>query len=272
MSIHDRGMPKGFSPLTVYEQAIHNWWWVALWIIVGSLTGWGLSTLRQPLYEARAIFTFNIDYALSGALTDIEEDQALETVGDLIQSSEIKEKTIADAAASGISITGEDLKNSVFIERRNSAWVVIVRRVKSDEAARIANLWGENFESAYQEAYRHAIIADGLQRYMNSLESCFRETVASEPVQSDCEINDLPAIQTALEKTGAEIQKERSLGKALFAGLLFDWSGKAESSSTPVWFDRNKFLLAGAIIGFLFSLWLPVGAFPLYLKAKPKGD
>lgn len=272
MSIHDRELSNGFSPLTVYEQAIHKWWWVALWIIVGGLIGWGLSTLRQPLYEARAIFTFNIDYTLSGVLTDIEEDQALETVGDLIQSSEVIEKTLSDAATSGIFLTGEDLKNSVFIERRNSVWMIIVRRANPEEAVKIANLWGENFESAYQEAYRHAIIADGLQRYLNSLESCLRETVATEPVQSGCELKDLLAVQAALQKTGTEIHNERLQSKTLFAGMLYEWSGKAESSPTPVWFDRNKFLLAGAILGFLFSLWFPQGAFPFHLKAKTKID
>ncbi|MHC1784035.1 MAG: hypothetical protein AB9891_14990 [Anaerolineaceae bacterium] len=245
-----------FSPRRVYENLLRRWWWAAVCVIIGALAGWGISALRQPLYEARTLFSFNIDYTLSGVLTDIQEDQALEAAGDLLRSSEVKAKTFTEAKAAGILLSEADIKESIFIERRNNAWLVIVRRTNHAEAEKIAGLWGENFDAVYQDAYRHALMADGLQRYLNSLESCLRDTAAVEPVQTGCRLADLAAIQSELAKTGDEIQRERLAGKNLFAGMLYEWSGKPELSSAPVNFDRGKFILFGALAGFILSLWL----------------
>jgi hypothetical protein len=245
-----------FSPRRVFENLMRRWWWVSVCVIIGAFAGWGVSMLRQPLYEARAVFSFNMDYTLSGVLTDIQEDQALEAAGDLLRSSGVKANTQADAEAAGLMLSQADIEESVFIERRNNAWLVIVRRANRADAEKIAALWGENFDAVYQDAYRHALAADGLQRYLNSLESCLRDTAAVEPVQAGCRLDDLAAIQAELAKTGAEIQRERLAGKNLFAGMLYEWSGKAESSSAAVRFDRGRFILFGALAGFIFSLWL----------------
>jgi hypothetical protein len=172
-----------------------------------------------------------------------------------LKSTPVKQAALAELAAAGIQLTEPDLKDSLFIERRNTAWLVIARRPDANEAAAIANAWGENFDRAYQEAYGHALKADGLQRYLKSLESCLGETVAIEPVQAACGLSDLAAVQAELAKTGEEIRLERLAGKTLFAGTLYEWSGRAEVSTSPVWYDRNKFLLLGALIGLVFSLW-----------------
>jgi hypothetical protein len=254
-----------FSPLRVYKRLMRRWWWAAVCVIIGALAGWGISALRQPMYEARTLFSFNIDYTLSGVLTDIQEDQALEAAGDLLRSSEVKAKTLSDAKAAGIFLSEVDVRDSIFIERRNNAWLVIVRRADPSEAEKITGLWGDNFDAFYQDAYRHALTADGLQRYLNSLESCLRNTAAIEPAQAGCRLDDLAKVQTELAKTGDKILVERKAGKNIFAGMLYEWSGKPELSSAPVNFDRGKFILFGALAGFLFSLWL-VNARDFHLK------
>ncbi len=245
-----------FSPRQVYISLARRWWWVVVCMLAGALVGWGFSALRPPLFESRAVFSFNIDYTLSGVLTDIQEDQALEAAGDLIRSSEMKAKVLSDAALAGIQLNEDDIKDSVFIERRNNAWLVIVRRPDGAQAEKIAGLWGEHFDAAYQEAYRHALTADGLQRYINALESCLRETVAVEPVQAGCQLDNLSAVQAELAITGDAIAAERKAAKNLFAGMLYEWSGQADSFTGPVRFGSGRFILFGALAGFLLSLWL----------------
>jgi uncharacterized protein involved in exopolysaccharide biosynthesis len=245
-----------FSPRRVYFCMVRRWWWVVVCVLAGALAGWSLSALRPPLFESRTVFSFNIDYTLSGVLTDIQEDQALEAVGDLMRSSELKAKVLSEAALAGINLKDGDIRDSVYIERRNNAWLVIVRRPDGAQAEKIAGLWGEHFDAAYQEAYSHALTADGLQRYLNALENCLRETVAIEPVQAGCRLEDLPAVQAELAKTGDVITAEREAAKNLFAGMLYEWSGQADSFTGPVRFGRGRFILFGALAGFLFSLWL----------------
>lgn len=261
-----------FSPRSVYFQLLRRWWWSAVCILLGAMAGWGFSRFVPPLYEARSTFSFNIDYSQTGLLTDVQEDQALEAAGDLLKSTEVKTLTQTALSSNGLQLSDADIKKSVIIERRNNAWLVIIRRSNPTEAGDIAAAWGDSFDKVYSEAYRHAISADGLQRYLKSLENCLQETAAVDPVQPVCQPGGLESIQAELSRTGNAISQERKAAKNLFAGMLYEWSGRAELLPAAVRFDSGRFILFGALVGFIISLWLiQVRPFKTDLSSDPAG-
>ena len=57
-------------------------------MIAGGLLGLLVSQVRAPIFESSAVFSVTIDYTQTGALTDIQEDQAMRGVGSVIFSDQ----------------------------------------------------------------------------------------------------------------------------------------------------------------------------------------
>jgi len=260
-------MTDKFSPYEKIENSIRHWWVIVLFMLAGAGTGYLIYQNRSPVYEAQAVFSNSIDYSRTGMLTEYDQDQILILVNDIIDSTEVREEVVRAANAEGINIDMNTFLENSYTESKRNLWVLRVRNPDPDSTARIANLWAEISNEKIQEAYRHALIAAELQRYLDSLESCMGHLIVSEPVMGQCSPGNLPSLSVELQKTGVEVKKEKLSAKGLIPGLVSTLSVKAEIPLIPVNNQANIMLLAGAVAGFVIALFLVELQIPLQLKS-----
>lgn len=262
----DSPMNSDFSPLEKIQVVLRTWWLVAVLMILGGAGGVLVHQLRAPRYEARIEFTFAIDFARTGLLTDVEEDQALEAAGDILTSAEVLEQVAAQAA-----LPAAELQQSVTRERTASTWRIRFQRADPQEAARIANLWGEAALQALSDSYRNAITVEGLSRYLDSLESCIAVSTAVEPVQPLCSYQNLADLQQRIEEAGQELHAAKIASRGMMPGLGFQWTEKAFVPERPILYGRGSLVLAGALIGLVAAVWLQQIRQPERILRKKQG-
>lgn len=246
-------MTQDFSPIDIIFRAFRTWWLVVILTLVGALVGFWISRAQPPVYEARIAIQFSINYAQTGLLTDVEEDQAFETAVDVFSSSQVLGQVVKSAAQQEIATSLDQLKSASSRERSASTWFIRVRDRDPEKAALLANLWGEQAVTALKEATAHAVKLGGLQRYLSSLESCLASSVGTEPVQSYCSYSNLADIQAKIVETGAAVHSEEIAAQGLMPGMSYNWTEQAVSPSRPVLNNQGKLVLAGALIGFFFA-------------------
>jgi hypothetical protein len=248
-------MEKAFYPRDTLEQAIHSWWFIVLFMVLGGVAGLIFSWIRPPVYDAKAVFTTSIDLTRTGELSDVEVDQAIGIVGDIISSTDITEQVVQKGKAAGINIDASNFEDMATTVRKNYLWEVHILNNNPNTAVLLANIWADTAANALGIAYRHALLAQGYQRYLDSLESCLGQTATIEPAQSTCSRSNLANIQLELAKTGSLVKQEKQASQGLLPAVLVSLSEKAHSLSKPVLFGRNLSVFSGALVGFLLALW-----------------
>ena len=247
-------LPESFAPLTALQNALRFWWFIVLLAIAGGLAGWLLHLTRPPVYEAAVEFSAGIDYVSTGPLTQFEEDTALNAVGDVLSS--LTQSVVQKANAEGITLQPTDLGNIFTFERRVNVWVVRIRSTDPHTADRLAAIYADLGRSALLESYQHTLAADRLDRYMQALEQCLSQSVASETTNVLCSRYRFAEIQADLVAAGKAYSQERLASHALFSGLLIGPSGVAYQAGRPVLYAQNQLVLAGGLIGLIAGIWL----------------
>ncbi len=248
------------STFTLPDLLIHltrGWKLLVTGIIVGGLLGWFATSFIKPVYESTAIFSFVIDFARTGLLTDIEEDQALEIAGDLIKSTQVSRLIQKQASAHGIDIDDVYVQENFTAERRFNQWLLKVHSDDPHKATELANLWSQVSLAEFQKASMAAIKADGLNRYILSLETCYQQSTSGLAGQPLCRASDRNQLQAEIEKTGTDLQYWLQESRGIFAGLNFSLVQEAASPESPSQHSRGALVLAGALTGMLaVSLYL----------------
>ncbi|HEX7556240.1 MAG TPA: hypothetical protein VF338_06420 [Leptolinea sp.] len=242
---------QNFSLVEFLQIFLHGWKILAVGVIIGGIAGLAASALLKPEYETTAVYSFSFDLARTGLLTDIEEDQAMEIAGDLINSTDVLKDTIARAGEMGIVINFPDNPSIFQTERRFNQWLLKIRWNDQVTAAKLANLWGEAARSAFVKAQQSATKADAIQRYILSLESCFQQSTSGLPAQPLCQVSNRVELQSEMQKSGEDLQKWREESRGIFPGLNFVWSQEAQIPTAPVQHTRGSLVLAGGLTGLL---------------------
>jgi uncharacterized protein involved in exopolysaccharide biosynthesis len=231
-----------------------GWKLMVIGVILGGLAGLVISSLLKPEYESTAEFSFSFDYSRTGLLTDIEEDQAMEVAGDVVNSTEVRQRIIERVNELGIQITPDQLKSDFIAERRFGQWLLKVRRGDPSEAARFSNIWGEAARTSLINAQQAAVKADALHRYVLSLESCFQQSTSGQVAQPLCQASSRLELQDEMDASGKDLAKwqEQSLG--FFPGLNFLWAQEAVENNAPIQHSRGSMILFGCMAGFLISV------------------
>lgn len=261
-----------FTPKQTLDSALRFWWLVVVMMLLGAIAGWAFFLVRPAVYEGRASLTTGIDYTRTGPLYDVEEDQAMQVVGDVIDGDDTKQLAIELASREGNSLTRQDFESGAFLERSNYAWVIRFQHADPQIAAGAANAWLEAAYAVLEEAYNHALIAEELVSYTRSLTTCFENSVASEPIQGFCTTQNLDEIQQELLAVNEAKTAELLASRGLFPGMAFAISERASIPSSPVQFGRNGLVFSGAGVGFLAAVWVIALQIPAKIGQRAKRD
>jgi len=243
-----------FAPRNELLRMLKYGWLIAIAMLLGAALGAIFHRFQPPLYESKAEITVQIDYSRTGYFSDIEQDQVMETVGDYISSSEVKENAAKIAGWPDGQIENGDYLQQFFLERQNFRWVLRVRSPDAALSSASVNAWADQADRAISDGLEHAIIADGLENYMASLEKCLEQITLVEPVQAFCNFQNLAEIQNELKSTAPILKDERVLSKGLFSGISYHVSEKAATSGLLIQRGRNTYILAGLIIGLIMGI------------------
>jgi hypothetical protein len=247
--------PDTFSPRDTVQTISRFWWIIVLFMVLGASLGLLFHRLQNPVYEARAVLSTSINYARTGAMTDVEEDNAVGMVGDLIQSPAVRAKVLQAAKTQGISLSEDEFISNAFADRTGADWTLRVRSRSPQVAAALANLWVDQAYQALGDAVEHAIVADQLERYQDSLVTCLGQSTAVEPVQAVCQGQEIDTLHQDLQDTSRKIKAEVMASQGVLSALTFALSARAQVPTKPVLFGQNNVALAGSLIGLILAIW-----------------
>ncbi|MEI8131842.1 MAG: hypothetical protein WCG34_05375 [Leptolinea sp.] len=233
-----------------------GWKFLVLGVILGGAAGLAISALSQPIYEAVAVYTFSIDFARTGLLTDIEEDQVMEVAGDILKSSAVLENTIRTAGENGIQLSSTETGSVLLAERRFNQWLLKIHWKEPSVAAKLSNIWAEAARSALKNSEIAALKADSLQRHILSLETCLQNSTSGLPAQPLCQVSNHKDLLAEIQNSGQDLQEWRSQANGYFPGLNYTWSQEAQIPSAPIQHSRGGFTLAGGLAGLFAAAML----------------
>jgi uncharacterized protein involved in exopolysaccharide biosynthesis len=235
-----------FSPREALENAFRHWWVIFLITVLGGIAGWAFHFFNPPVYEATSVITVNMDFQ-KVHLTQYEQDYAFNAAGAIGTSDVVEGQVVTDAKNNGIQIELGQLQQQMFLERKQSVWELHIQNRNPEIAAKLANLWAQDFTEALNAALAHAIHADQIQSQMDSINIGL--AASGSYILS-------PEAQTALESLTDELLQEQKSSQGVISIMKFTQTGSAPVPQTPVLYRLALLVLAGAGIGFVVSLWV----------------
>lgn len=241
-------------------------------MMVGSLLGYTIHAVQPAEYESDAAITVGIDYVQTGAMNDTQQDQALNAVGDVIQSPDVVDQVVEDSAQVGYPVSTEQFKEYGLAQREGYRWVLQVRSPDPKQSEELANLWAERSLDVLQAALMHARLSDAYNTQLSGLESCFQSMTAAAPAYAPCDFNSDEQLRAQMASLAAQVIAERQASNSILSSMSFNISQQAEASSTPVIYNRNLMVMAGAFIGLILGIWLNyVGLSERVLRSLSRG-
>jgi uncharacterized protein involved in exopolysaccharide biosynthesis len=251
-----------FTPLYSLTRILSRWWIIVAMAVSGGILGWVFHFFHPPVYEATTVLTITMDFT-ERELTQYEQDYAFNAVGAIITSTVVKEQIVSSSQINGVSISQTQLAKQIFLEGRQSVWELHVRDQDPYNAAEIANIWAQVANDVLNAALEHAMQADQLQVQMKLMEAClpFTPGVAGypklpPPVSKDCGRFSLMEIEMAMQNWTKELVQEKQQTLGILPIFEFAITGYASIPEKPVLSDLSSLTLAGALIGFVVSLWV----------------
>lgn len=251
-----------FSTSQFFTRVLHYWWLLIGLMVAGALLGFVITVLIPPIYESKAVITSSLDYARLGRLDDWEEDQQFIAIGDVIGSTEVNQKVIAAGEQNGIEISEGELADIFFLDRQDTRWVLRVRTKDPNLSFQLNELWSATAIDALVEKRNAMSESLTLQQRLNSLVSCFEQSVIIEPASSECSVENIAEIREEISEITANSELQEYQTSLLFTHTSFEVTTKPTSPSTPVLYKRNFLVLAGALAGFCLGLILFTAGFP----------
>lgn len=247
-------MRSDYSPLETIQYAVRHAWLVMGLMLFGGLAGWAVFRASPAVYEARIVYSFSVDFAQTGILSDIELDHAMDAAGDLLWSDDVLRNAANALDSHDIALEAAQLRALAVKERTNNDWIIRVRYSDAQQAAQIANAWGDAAGQTMTEAYAHALRAQNILRYLDSIETCLGRSVSSEPVQAFCSNENLAEIQAKFDESSSELERETHASLGLFPGLRYVWAEKAAPPTSRMNGGQGLSILAGALIGWMAAI------------------
>lgn len=250
-----QNQPDEIYPIDAITRSIRYWWIMVVLILLGALVGFVLHSFTQAVYEARVEANFSLDYNRTGPLTQFEEDYSVEVIGNIIYNPTILHVVADRANDRGIAISPQELAASSSLERRMYTWVIRVSDANPVQATALAEQWASIVDEQVAQAYQHAVMADQLQRILDSSEVCLAQLPGVDLIAPSCNGSNLENLQSRLSTVSADIQAHRAASSGLAPYLLISKAKVIPAASQPVRSGKNTLMLAGSLIGAFLGIF-----------------
>ncbi|BBB48261.1 hypothetical protein [Pelolinea submarina] len=245
---------KNLSFLEWLETLASRWYFLVAGMIVGGLLGWGAAMLKAPVYEANAVFTITIDYTQTGALSDIEEDQAMRGVGDIIFSEEVISSALARLEAEGLTLSKDEFYDDAIFDREEFRWAIRYRDADPQLAYQVLHAWEAAADEILQDSLVHARLGAAYQEVLNGLTTCLERGTLMEAGGERCSLENLDEILEKTNQVSGLITDELAQSRGLFSALTVVLSNPVTVPTLPVRFQTNVLVFSGLFIGGLLSI------------------
>jgi len=255
--------------LDLLKSITSRWHWLVAAMIIGGFFGWGISFFMPPLYESHAVFSITLDYTQTGALSDIEEDQAMRGVGDIIFSDAIVRAALQDLAQNGIQLSREEFYQKALFEREEFRWAIRYRDTNPDIAFQVIEAWSQQADSILQNALQHARMLASYQTVLVGLENCLQRTTGPSELAGYCTPQNLDQILNAIDEIQDLITSEKEMSKGLFSALSVELFERASLPAKPVRYQVNILVLSAASLGLLIAIFIILARLLHHQQSKP---
>ena len=245
---------KNLNFLKWLENLASRWTILVAGMILGGLLGWGAAMLKTPVYEANAVFTVTIDYTQTGALSDIEEDQAMRGVGDIIFSEEVIDATLERLEGEGLILSKDEFYDDAIFDREEFRWAIRYRDANPQLAYQVLHAWEVTSDEILQDSLVHARLGAAYQEVLNGLTTCLERGTLIEADGERCTLENLDEVLAKIEQVSALITDELAQSRGLFAALTVVLSNPVIVPTLPVRFQTNVLVFSGMFSGLLLSI------------------
>jgi len=245
---------KSYDAGILIKNISKKWYVLSGAILVGGFIALAVSFVLIPVYESNAIFSVAINYAVTGALTDVEEDQTLRGVGNILLSDIVVENTIKGLQLANVEIDQSDFLDGAHMDREEFRWTIRFRNTDSMFSKKVTDVWSEQAIQIINESLFHARLGAIQQELLDNLGTCLQKTSYLFQVEKVCGFNDIPSILREMEKLSRMIESEESLSNGLQAYLDVELVQKPILQNRPVRHNRNILIISGSFVGFLLGL------------------
>jgi capsular polysaccharide biosynthesis protein len=252
-------MENDFVPSELIKTIARKWWVLVLAMLMGGLAGMLITRVHKPVYQSQAVLTTAVNYAYTGNLSDVVLDHLIMTVGEVIDSTAVRESVVENFASEGVADSADEISNNLNLIRKGNSWLLTVRASDPLMAQQIALLWGNVALDSLITIRETATDAFHYQVARFALEDCLSRIVVVDPVSSGCsseEMDELRLFLTTSDQQGTSLTYRKSI---LLSNLSFELTKEPEVSTSPVLFRQNLNVLAGALIGLVISLGVLFG-------------
>jgi hypothetical protein len=245
---------KNLSFLEWLENLAARWYILVAGMILGGLLGWGGAMLKAPVYEANAVFTVTIDYTQTGALSDIEEDQAMRGVGDIIFSEEVIDVTLKRLESEGLNLSKDEFYDDAIFDREEFRWAIRYRDADPQLAYQVLHAWEATSDEILQDSLVHARLGAAYQQVLNGLTTCLERGTLMEAGGERCSLDNLDEILAKTNQVSGLITDELAQSRGLFAALTVVLSDPVTVPTLPVRFQTNVLVFSGMFSGLLLAI------------------
>lgn len=247
-------MENDFIPSAMIKKAAAKWWVIAGLMILGGLVGMVVTRIHKPVYQSQALITTSIDYAYIGSLEDYELDHLILSVGDVIDSSEVRQAVVDQAQKGNPGIAPEKILADLTAIRKGYDWILSARASDPAAAQKIAQWWADAAMKALLEMKKESLDSFHLQTILFAVEECFSQSVITDPVSSGCSAKDLAQLHTFIKPTEQSTNSVEYRQATIISNLSFALTKTPEIPASAILFKQNLNVLAGAFIGLLLGM------------------
>ena len=219
-------------------------------MIIGGLSGLLFSHLNPPVYESSASFSVTIDYTQTGALTDIQEDQAMRGVGSVILSDEVFSQTLGQLESEyNLKINQPEFLDNSFLDREEFRWTLRYRDTNPNNAEAVTKTWAKTANTILQDALTHSLVSSVLLDNLNEMKMCLYDSG-----KGYCGFKDLETLTSTISKLSGRIQSEKVDSLGLFSALSVSLVNEGQIYPSLVSGQRNLLVISGALSGLILSI------------------
>ncbi len=248
-------MMTEFIPMDSFLKTLKYWWIIVLFMLGGAIIGFIAHAVFPPIYESQAAITTSINFVQTGVLTDEQQDQAVDAVGDLLKSTELTRIVLEKIMDENISIsTLESFKKVTVLERQEYLWRMRVRMGNPETATTVVNIWAKEALNRLQAASMHALLANNLTEKLSNLEKCLESTSIVMPVYEPCEGKNTEFIKDEISTISSKLQKEMLESMGIIPEMTFYISEVGQNATSPASYNRNFLVFGFCILGFFVGI------------------